>query len=131
MPPSFDLTASTLWDFIPPLQLFVQTAWMKRKEFIEAFSMFNVLEYDAIDYSRICVLVKAKSGKAKILRLLELELPIEFPEKPPIMTLSEFGGQRNWKFDPSLYRYSPRWTAHRISEELFQHALTGNAQAWI
>lgn len=154
-PARWDLSVS-LWDYLPALQLAIQSAWLKRKEFLEALvATFSVLEYDPIDFSRAFVMVKSKTAKSKIARVIEFKLSMEFPEKAPDMTIHEMQGTQTWVLDPGittytshafflftgsvllspsvivLYRYSPRWTSHRMGEELIQHARTVNNQAWV
>lgn len=116
----------SLWDYLPPLSLRVQLAWTKRKDFINAMSdRLSVIETDLLDFSRISVLIKTKSGKSKTIRILEVSLSIDFPEKPPSMTISSLsGGASTWVLDPAAYRYSPRWDAKRMCDELYQHALS-------
>ena len=82
----------------------------------------SVLEYDQVDFSRIHLMVKVKKGKVSLLRLLEFDLGLEFPEKAPQLSVHEFQSTRSWKLDPILYPYSPRWTPHRMGEELYNHA---------
>jgi len=128
--PRWDLSL-TLWDYLPPIQLFLQHAWSKRKELVEVFVHdFSVLEFDVLDYSRAVLLVAAKAPKSKVLRLVDFAFSMEYPEKPPVITIVEFQGGQAWRLDPLLYRYSPRWSAHRQGEELMQHALTANQIAW-
>ena len=67
-------------------------------------------------------MVKVKKGKVSLLRLLEFDLGLEFPEKAPQLSVHEFQSTRSWKLDPILYPYSPRWTPHRMGEELYNHA---------
>ena len=81
------------------------------------------MEYDPIDFAALTLMVKVKRGKQVILRFVEFSFTLEFPEKPPQITIHEFGSAaRSWKLDPVLYRYSPRWDASRMGEELFNHA---------
>jgi len=127
--PRWDLS-STLWDYLPPVQLFVQNAWNKRREMVEALAAaFSMLEFDALDYSRAVVAARAP-GKTKVIRLVAFAFGMDFPEKPPVLTILEFQGPLSWRLDPLLYRYSPRWSAARQVDELMQHALTANALAW-
>jgi len=127
--PRWDLS-STLWDYLPPVQLFVQNAWNKRREMVEALAgAFSMLEFDALDYSRAVVAARAP-GKSKVIRLVDFTFGMDFPEKPPVLTILEFQGPLSWRLDPLLYRYSPRWSALRQVDELMQHALTANSLAW-
>lgn len=127
--PLWDMSR-TLWDYLPPIQLFVQNAWRKRRELVEALvAAFSVLEFDSSDYSRAVLLAKAP-GQSKVLRLVDFAFGMEYPEKPPVLTIVEFQGPQAWRLDPLLYRYSPRWSAHRQGVELMQHARTANPIAW-
>jgi hypothetical protein len=99
-PAQWNLSMS-LWDYLPPVQLAIQSAWLKRKEFIEALvTTFSVLEYDPLDYSGIFVMIKSKTPKSKVTRVIEFKLPLEFPEKPPEMTIHELQGFQTWLLDP-------------------------------
>lgn len=129
--PKWNLAKESLFDYLPSLRASLLESFAKRKEFMEALSAkCSVLEYDNRDYSRICVLVKSNYAKSKVFRLLLFELSCDFPVVPPTMTLLEFAGSQTFKLDPVLYRYSPRWPCARMADELFQHALTVNNQAW-
>ena len=113
----------SLWDYLPSVQEYIRNAWTKRKELAEALATtYSVLEYDAMDYSAVHLMAKQKVGKQAVVRLVEFTFTLDFPEKPPLMTIHEFPGSRSWKLDPVLYRYSPRWTVHRMGEELFPRA---------
>ena len=121
----------SLWDYLPSVQEYIRNAWTKRKELAEALATtYSVLEYDAMDYSAVHLMAKQKVGKQAVVRLVEFTFTLDFPEKPPLMTIHEFPGSRSWKLDPVLYRYSPRWTVHRMGEELFTHALTHSQVPW-
>lgn len=129
LPKPWNLDGS-LWDYLPAVQEYVRNAWAKRKELTQALvATYNVLEYDAVDYSAVHLMAKQKLEKQPVVRLLEFSFTLDFPEKAPQMTIHEFAGSRVWKLDTALYRYSPRWTAHRMGEELFVHALA-HSQAW-
>lgn len=82
----------------------------------------SVLEYDAADYSSLLMMVKVKRGKQSLVRLVEFTFSFEFPEKPPTLSVHEFGTAKTWQLDPILYRYSPRWDVNRMGDELHQHA---------
>ena len=120
----------SIFDYLPPLQTAISAAWSKRKELIESLcSTCAVVEYDASDFSRLIILAKGKLGKSKVIRLLQFQFTMKFPDEPPVMSLREFQGQQTWRLDPLLYRYSPRWPPSRMAEELLQHALAAS-DAW-
>jgi hypothetical protein len=124
-PPCWDLRTS-LFDFLPTVQLAIQTNWLKRREFYLALAaLFPVVDHDAFDYAKVILL--AKKAK-KHIRLVEFTVGVDFPEIPPSIKISEFHGpESSSKLDPSLFRYSPRWPPQRMAEELFQHALANFA----
>jgi len=55
-------------------------------------------------------------------RIIELSLSAGFPDTPPTMFIHDNLSSKHWELDPDAYRYSPRWDADRMSEELFNHA---------
>ena len=125
---------SLLGDYLPTLQSSLQVGWAKRQEFVAALrSHAAVVELDSMDFSRVVVLVKSApegtvAGKSKaVVRLLDMSITLDFPDKSPLLMLREFQSARAWSLDPSLYRYSPRWTAQRMGEELLKHALDQSA----
>jgi hypothetical protein len=129
-PKQWELSES-LYNYLPAVQGYIRNSWSKRKELVESLvATYNVLEYDNIDFSTINLLAKQKRGKHSILRIVELSFKLDFPEKPPQITIHEFSGSGTWKLDPALYRYSPRWTAHRMGEELLVYALTYSNGPW-
>jgi len=133
IPPRWSLDMS-LWDYLPPIQERLRMGWMKRKEMCtEALvASSSVLEFETMDFSWACVLAKSpnvKQAKGNA-RLIKFHFSLDFPETPPRMTIVEFQGAGEWKLDPVLYRYSPRWTTLRMAQELLMHALSANQQAW-
>ncbi len=86
------------------------------------------MEFDSYDFSRVVLLLKAKAGKIKVIRLAEIVFAQD-SEKPPGIVLREFCGSRSWRLEQS--RYSPRWSSHRAAEELIQHTVTALPSAWV
>jgi len=122
-PAPWDLDLS-LWDYLPRVASSVATGTAKRREFLQALAQsFSALEVDGADWSQAVLLVKSRAPKSKVVRLLSFNLGLHFPEQPPLMKLLEFQGSRTWPLAPQAYRYSPRWTVHRMAEELLSHAL--------
>lgn len=86
---------------------------------------YALVDLDDRDFARIQLLVQLKPDDSPRKRIFVIDFRFEadFPAKPPVMTLRDFlkGGDAR-DLDRNRYLYSPRWDAHRVATELYDHA---------
>lgn len=121
--PEWRLGAAPLQEHARTVAHGIVTPWVRRKQLCEALvATYSAVEYDPVDFSRVHTMIKVKAGKQPVLRLLEFAFSLDFPDKPPQLIVHDTQSGRATKLDPALYRFSPRWTPHRMGEELYNHA---------
>ena len=95
----------------------------RRKALCRAFAEKHVVaQVDTDDFARCHVLLRRRVDRTLISCLLRVEFSADFPARPPTLYLREYGGKKDHRLDPALYRYSPRWDVERMSQELHDHA---------
>lgn len=100
--------------------------WRRRKAVCaELRRNYALVDLDDDDFARIQLLVQLRPDDSPRKRIFVIDFRFEsdFPAKPPVMTLRDFlNGGAARDLDRNRYLYSPRWDAHRVATELYDHA---------
>ncbi|CAB1120797.1 unnamed protein product [Ectocarpus sp. CCAP 1310/34] len=113
-----------LGDYLSEAQAAVVKPWSERKNLVAMLAKrYNVLEYDARDFTMLHLFMKVKVDNLIFLRILRVDIGPDFPNCPPQLTLCDSLSEKSWSLDRRDYRYSPRWDTARMATALYTHAV--------
>ena len=101
-------------------------SWRRRRNLCRSFlKRYVVVDVDCLDYGSCHLLLNLKVDKRLFLCVLSVHFDAAFPAKPPQLSLREFldDGKGPRQLPREAYKYSPRWDAQRMSQELHDHAV--------
>lgn len=131
-------------EWLERLRRFLGDAWQKRREILRVLgATYGLLEYDADDMGHVLLLTRVKRRQQEPGRpplqqsfVLSVSFGADFPASPPSMSVSDLSRgttPHTVHLDRAHYRYSPRWDAKRMAQELYEHAIAAilaDASLW-
>ena len=108
-----------LIDLIPSIESKILKSWRSRKLFIEELKQISaVLEYDAIDFSYVSIVLRMKYNNMYTICTIEFRISHFFPAAIPLMSLHDLQNAFSTPIDTSSVKVTKNNSPVRLAREL-------------